>query len=217
MSCILALDRRAKHTVEAPDWVGKAYEGAVPLGEGSYARVYCCADGYALKLTNDVATMNLARRLALAPTPGFYRVRRLSHLRRAPGPFMAVSMPILARVGGWRRASIAKAYKRALVQACRQHGYSGSTVRGARAFAGAMANATDEPLSSFSASICLHLAASMAPNEQGRSLRDALVSLAQFCEAQLCDIDLMGMDNWMLDDAGRLVLNDPVVHKALAF
>jgi hypothetical protein len=27
----------------------------------------------------------------------------------------------------------------------------------------------------------------------------------------------MGLDNWMMDDAGRLVLNDPVVHKAYAF
>lgn len=217
MSCLLILNRRAKQTALAPDWVGRAYHGAVPLGEGSYARVFGCLDGYALKLTTDPATMSLARRLALDPTPGFYRVRRLSLLRLAAGPFMAVSMPILRALRGWRRAAIDRAYKDALLRAARLHGYPGSTLRGARAFARALAHSSDSPLSAFSACICLQLAASTRPNPQGRDLRGALLCLAAFCEDNDCDIDLMGLDNWMIDDEGSLVLNDPVVRKAYAF
>ena len=130
---------------------------------------------------------------------------------------MAVSMPILRRISGWRRKAIATAYREALLRACRLHGYTGSNFQGARAFAKDMAIESDAPLSSFSACICIQLAAATLPNEQGFALRDALLSLAEFCESQSCDIDLMGLDNWMMDDAGRLVLNDPVVHKAYAF
>lgn len=217
MPCLLILDRRAKRTVEAPDWVGRAYHGATPLGSGSYARVFGCLDGRALKLTNDSATMNLARRLALDPTPGFYRVLRLSRLR-APRPFMAVSMPVLRPLCGWRRAAVAAAYSKALVAAARSHGFLGTSARGARAFAQAMSDRVGEaPLSSFSASICRHLAASTIRNKQGIALRGALLSLAKFCQSHHCDIDLVGLDNWMMDDDGALVLSDPVVRKAYAF
>lgn len=216
MSRLIKLGRRSK-PLQAPNWVAKAIEGAMEIGHGSYAKVYSCHDGSALKITRDKATMMLATRLAKQPFPGFVPVFRASTLRDTRAATMAVSMPKLTRLKVWQRKSIAKTYAKALVATCRMHGFTGKTLAKARIFAKAYACASPSPRSEFSACLCLQIAVQCRATEQGASLRQALCQLAWFCETHRCDIDLMGLDNWMLDDQGRLTLTDPVVHKAYAF
>ncbi len=130
---------------------------------------------------------------------------------------MAVSMPKLAKMKPWQRECIKKTYATALIVTCIAHGFSGHTLRNARAFAKQYACASPLPRSEFSACLCIQIAAQCRATAQGAALRQALCQLAWFCENHRCDIDLMGMDNWMVDDQGRLTLSDPVVEKAYAF
>lgn len=216
MSKLMKISSRSK-TMRAPNWVVDAINGAALIGHGSYAKVYGCKDGSALKITSDAATISLASRLALSPLPGFAPVWRASPLKNSRKPCMAVSMPKLSRMNPWQLAAVLRAYHESLVATCRLHGFRGHLLESARRFAQQYACSSSLPRSSFSACLCIQLASRCRPNPQGEQLRRALTELASFCEAECFDIDLMGFDNWMVDDQGALVLTDPVVRKAYRF
>jgi len=217
MSNLIHLGARRAKPLQAPYWVAKAMDGAQQIGQGSYAKVYSCHDGSTLKITRDKATMMLASRLAKQPFPGFCPVFRASTMQNTRTPTMAFSMPKLTRLNAWQRQSISKTYAMALLNTCRLHGFTGKSAATARIFATSYACSSPLPCCEFSAVLCLQMAVQCRATEQGTALRQALCQLAWFCETYQCDIDLMGMDNWMLDDTGRLTLTDPVVHKAYAF
>ena len=216
MSKLVKLTRGAR-AFEAPNWVADAIDGALAIGNGSYARVYGCKDGSALKITRDRATMSLAKKLARSPLPGFAPVWRASHLTMAKGKSLAVSMPTLFPLNSRQAASVKAIYGQSLAAACRLFGFEGSRAREARIFACKYAAQSESPRSSFSACLCIQIASRCLPNPQGSDLRRSLIELASFCETFGCDIDLLFTDNWMADENGRLVLSDHVVHKAYAF
>lgn len=204
----------------APAWVARSMRGATPLGRGSYASVYGCSDGTALKITADGATIALARHLRKRPTLGLPLVRRASILRlpgRSASALMAIKSPLLTPLRSWRRLSVRAAYDAALVQACRSRGFRGRDPAGARVHAIELAASNPGPLPEFSADICERLALSCVENQQGARMARALRELGRFCVSARCDIDLTNMPNWMVDADGRLTLSDPVVAKAHAF
>jgi hypothetical protein len=108
-------------------------------------------------------------------------------------------------------------YKQALIRTCMLHGFSGRGYPKAAEFAAQLAGKDKEATFGFSSCLCIQMAALCLPTPSGESLRCALLELAKFCISERCDVDLMGMDNWMLDATGALTLSDPVVHKAYAF
>jgi hypothetical protein len=131
----------------APLWVADAIDGAHLLGEGSFARVFGCRDGSALKITRDPATIGLARRLVQGQSaPGFAPVLRACMLEGRRIPRMAVSMPTLSALPACWRAELALIYGRALLSAARLHGSKASTLAGARRWARRFARATPKAI-----------------------------------------------------------------------
>lgn len=216
LDALIRLSPRSKD-LRAPLWVAQALDGARLLGQGSYASVFGCQDGLALKITRDPATQALARRLQGRRLGGFAPVLRAGMLERRRQPRMAVAMPTLTALPPMWRREIRLIYGQALLAAARRQGSHASTVRGAKAWACRLACKSPQPQSDFSASLCEELARLCLPSPAGRSLRVALLALARFCQEFGCDVDLMSADNWMLDRRGNLRLSDPVARKAYAF
>lgn len=212
----IILEPRAK-PIMAPNWVARSIDGSCLLGKGSYASVYGCKDGSALKITRDMATYRLAKRLSKKPVRGLPRVLRACWLDSAKTPTMAISMQRLSRLPRPLQIKLFAVYKQALIRTCNLHGFKGQGYAKASKFASELAGKVAEATFGFSSCLCIQMAALCLPTPSGENLRRALIELSNFCIFARCDVDLMGMDNWMLDASGALTLSDPVVHKAYAF
>ena len=219
MSKLIKLSNRATSTFEAPNWVADAIDGSSHAGEGSYARVYICKDGSALKITKDKATIRLIKHLIQNPWDGFPPISRASPLRINKDTLLAVSMQQLYPLprSGWRARSIRTMYNQALLATCKKFGFETERVQDARRFTRNFTATRIEPCTDFSSQLCRELASQCLHNPSGRHLRKSLLNLASFCEIFQCDIDLISTDNWMINLEGHLFLSDPVVHKAYIF